>query len=107
MANFNFLRLPQAGGTPREVSSAVNLLLEGKLNSTGSFTLTASATSTTVTDLRASSDSIILYSPLTANASAEVGNGTIFISARNKQNFVVTHANNGQTDRNFMYVVLG
>jgi hypothetical protein len=41
MTSFNFLRLPQAGGTPREVSSAVNLLLEGKLNSTGSFTLTA------------------------------------------------------------------
>ena len=107
MANFNFLRLPQAGGTPREVSSAVNLLLEGKLNSTGSFTLTASATTTTVTDLRASGDSIILYSPLTANASAEVGNGTIFISARNKQNFVITHANNSQSDRNFIYVVLG
>ena len=107
MTNFNFLRLPQAGGTPREVSSAVNLLLEGKLNSTGSFTLTASATTTTVTDLRASSDSVILYSPLTANASAEVGNGTIFISARNKQSFVITHANNSQSDRNFIYVVLG
>jgi hypothetical protein len=59
MTTFNFLRLPQAGGTPREVSSAVNLLLEGKLNSTGSFTLTASTTTTTVTDLRASSDSVI------------------------------------------------
>ena len=107
MANFNFLRLPQAGGTPREVSSAINLLLEGKLNSIGSFTLTASTTTTTITELRASSDSVILYSPLSANASAEIGNGTIFISARNKQNFVVTHANNGQTDRNCMYVVLG
>ena len=107
MTSFNFLRLPQAGGTPREVSSAVNLLLEGKLNSTGSFTLTASATSTTVTDLRAGSSSVVLYTPITANASAEVGNGTIYISARNKQNFVITHANNGQTDRNFIYVVIG
>ena len=107
MTSFNFLRLPQAGGTPREVSSAVNLLLEGKLKSTGSFTLTASATSTTVTDLRAGRSSVVLYTPITANASAEVGNGTIYISARNKQNFVITHANNGQTDRNFIYVVIG
>ena len=107
MSDFNFPKLPQQGGDPRAVASAVNLLIDGKLNATGTFTLTASATSTTVTDLRASGDSVILYSPLSANASAEVGNGTIFISARNKQNFVVTHANNGQTDRNFMYVVLG
>ena len=107
MSDFNFPKLPQQGGDPRAVASAVNLLIDGKLNATGTFTLTASATSTTVTDLRASGDSVILYSPLSANASAEVGNGTIFISARNKQNFVVTPANNGQTDRNFMYVVLG
>ena len=102
-----FSKLPQQGGDPRAVASSVNLLIEGKLNSTGTFTLTASATSTTVTDLRAGSNSVILYTPISANASAEVGNGTIFISARNKQNFVITHANNSQTDRNFIYVVLG
>ena len=107
MSAFNFPKLPQQGGDPRAVASAVNLLIDGKLNATGTFTLTASATSTTVTDLRAGSSSVVLYTPITANAAAEVGNGTIYISARNKQNFVITHANNGQTDRNFIYVVLG
>jgi len=107
MSAFNFPKLPQQGGDPRAVASAVNLLIDGKLNATGTFTLAASATSTTVTDLRAGSSSVVLYTPITANASAEVGNGTIYISARNKQNFVITHANNGQTDRNFIYVVIG
>ena len=107
MTDFNYPKLPNQGGDPRAVASAVNLLIVGKCNSTGSFTLTASATSTTVADFRSGSDSVILYSPLTANASAEVGAGTIYVSGRNKQNFVITHANNGQTDRNFMYVVIG
>jgi hypothetical protein len=85
----------------------VNGVLDGKLNSTGSFTCTASAASTSVTDYRAGLDSVILLMPTTANAAAEIGAGTIFISARNKQSFTVTHANNSQTDRSFGYVIIG
>ena len=48
-----------------------------------------------------------MYVPTTANASAEIGNGTIFISARNDGNYVLTHANNSQNDRTFLYVILG
>lgn len=107
MTDFNYQKLPNQGGDPRAVASAVNLLIDGKFNSTGSFTLTASTTTTTVADFRSGSNSVIIYTPLTANASAEVGAGTIFVSARNKQNFVITHANNVQTDRTFMYVLIG
>ena len=103
----NFLKLPYSGGTPRETSQVVNNLLDGKSNNTGTFTCTASAATTAVTDFRAGKSSIILLMPQTANAAAEVGNGTIYVSTRAKQSFTVTHANNAQTDRTFEYVVIG
>ena len=103
----NFLKLPYGGGTPREISQVVNNLVDGKSNNTGTFTCTASAATTAVTDFRAGKSSIILLMPQTANAAAEVGNGTIHVSTRAKQSFTVTHANNSQTDRTFGYVVVG
>lgn len=107
MTDFNYIKIPSQGGSPRAVASAVNLLLDGKFNATGSFTLAANTTTTTVTDFRSGKDSVILYSPTTANGSAEIGAGTIYVSTRNAESFVVTHANNAQTDRSFMYVVIG
>jgi hypothetical protein len=38
---------------------------------------------------------------------AEIGNGTMYIGAINNGSFVVTHANNAQADRTFLYVALG
>ena len=107
MADANFRRLPSEATNPREVSQVVNNILEGKLNSTGSFTCTASAATTAVTDFRAGKESVILLMPTTANAASELGAGTIFVSTRAKQSFTVTHANNAQTDRTFDYVVIG
>lgn len=107
MADANFRRLPSEATNPREISQVVNGVLDGKLNSTGEFTCTASASTTSVTDYRAGTDSIILLMPTTANASAEIGAGTIYISTRAKQSFTVTHANNTQTDRTFGYVIIG
>jgi hypothetical protein len=45
--------------------------------------------------------------PTTANAAAEIGAGTAYISARTKRSFTITHANNSQSDRTFGYVVIG
>ena len=107
MADVNFRRLPVEANNPREISQVVNNILDGKLNSTGTVTLSASATSTAVADERAGSTSIILLMPTTANAAAEIGAGTAYISARTKRSFTITHANNSQTDRTFGYVVIG
>lgn len=107
MADANFRRLPTEATNPREISQVVNNILEGKLNSTGSFTCTASATTTSVTDFRAGLNSVILLMPTTANAASEIGAGTAYVSTRAKQSFTVTHANNSQTDRTFAYVVIG
>jgi len=105
MVDFNIRRLPPNGGSPRDVASVVNQLVDGKTNAKGSFTLTASTTTTTVNDLRVGEDSIINFVPITANAAAEIGAGGIFISARADSSFTITHANNSQSDRTYIYTV--
>jgi hypothetical protein len=60
-----------------------------------------------VADKRLSATSFFGLMPTTANAAAEIGNGTIYVSAQGKQTLTLTHANNGQTDRTYRYVILG
>ena len=43
----------------------------------------------------------------TANAAAEWKNGTMYIGTVTNKSFVVTHTNNAQTDRTFMYAAVG
>ena len=107
MTEINYVKLPASGGSPRETANVVNLLVGGKINAAGEVTLGASAASTTVTDYRVGSESVIVFTPTTANAAAEQGGGTMYLSARAKQSFTITHANNSQTDRTFIYIVIG
>lgn len=107
MVDVNFRRLPYEATDAREISQVVNNILEGKLNSTGSVTLTASAASTVVNDNRAGYESVILFMPKTANAAAEQAAGGMFVSSRGKQTFTITHANNSQSDRSFDYIIIG
>ncbi len=100
-----FRTLPPMGAEPRQIAEVVNRTVDGKLNSTGSVTLTASAASTAVSEDRAGPDSVILFMPTTANAAAEMDG--MFVSSRGKQTFTITHANNSQSDRTFKYVVIG
>tara|TARA_R100001463_G_scaffold710_6_gene3271 strand:- start:2251 stop:2571 length:321 start_codon:yes stop_codon:yes gene_type:complete len=106
MTNFNFRKLPFIGGTPRQISEVVNNLVEGKINATGSVTLTNSATSTTVSDQRASADSVIIFMPKSSASASELYGGTMYVSAQAKQSFTITHANNSNS-RNFSYIIIG
>jgi hypothetical protein len=102
--------LPPNGGDPREVAVAVNQALNGKINSVKTVTLTANVASTTVNDPRIGSNTAIILFPQTANAAAELGNGTLYIAPGNytlKASFVITHANNAQTDRTYSVAILG
>ncbi len=67
-----FRRLPQQGGSQREVAEIVNRVLDGKINSIGDLTLaTGDATSTTLNDARISPESLILLMPSSAAAMAD------------------------------------
>lgn len=98
------------GNDARATANAIRLALQGKINSTGTVTLAASAASTTVLNPFLGKGSKVFLFPQTAHASAEVGNGTIYIAPANYvegTSFTITHANNAQTDRDFFYVILG
>jgi hypothetical protein len=91
------------GSNLREISEVTNGIMDGKTNNTGSITLRASNTTTTITDERLGFDSIILLSPLTANAAAQ----TPYISTKAKGSVIITHTSTAHTDLDFDYIIVG
>lgn len=92
---------------PFRLSQAINELYQGRSNAIGTVTLTASAATTVVAAENCGDESVVFLSPTTANAAAEIGNGTIYVSAVGNGTFTLTHASNAQTDRTFGYVAIG
>lgn len=93
----------------RKLARASNQHLLGKMNAFIDFTLATNAGSSALIDPRIGYYTTILYMPLTAHASAEIGNGTIFIAQATMQSgqALITHANNAQTDRTFRFLLIG
>lgn len=73
----------------------------------GSCTLTASAGSTTVSDINVLTTSRIVLFPTSANAAADVGSAAgVYVSAKNdRTSFVITHPNNANNDKTFDYII--
>lgn len=99
------LSMPDQAQHLRLISNVVNNTMDGKINATGSVTLTASATSTTLTDARIGANSIILFMPTTANGNTAKAN--LYVSARADGSATLNHASSTNTDQTFGYVVLG
>ena len=91
----------------REVALAVDQMGRGRSNAFGTVTLAENQATTTVDDDNVGAESFIGLTPKTANAAAELGNGTLYISAQSDGSFTLTHANNPQTDRTFTYAIQG
>ena len=88
-------------------AAVINELTQGRSNATGTVTLTAGAATTTVTNSNFASGSSVYLTPTTANAAAEIGNGTMYVSARAAGSFTLTHANNANADRIYLYAIQG
>lgn len=86
---------------------AIQQLFVGRTRSTGTVTCTASATSTLVENATVNDTDTVLLMPTTANAAAEIGAGTAYVSAVTKGSFTVTHASAVSTDRTFRYLAMG
>lgn len=100
--------VPGIGETdPKKLIMSLTELASGRSNAFGSVTLTVSAATTTVSDKNCSAESTPILAPTTANAAAEVGNGTIYISAVANGSFTITHANSATTGRTFRYALHG
>jgi hypothetical protein len=101
------LILPPDETDRRKINTAINQLAQGRSNAVGTATLAANAATTVIAAGNCGAGSVVLLSPLTAHAAAELGNGTVFVSAVANGSFTLTHANNAQTDRTFGFVAIG
>lgn len=99
-------RLKQGGEDPRAVARTVNRILEGKINSVGTVTLSTGTTTTLVADFRAHANSKVLFQPTTANAASEWASGAMWATCSANQ-IDITHSSATETDLSFGYVLLG
>ena len=84
---------------------AVRQLAQGRSNATGTATLVAGAASTVVSFVNCANTSVPVLVPTTANAATALA--TTYITAVANGSFTITHANNAQVDRTFLFVCLG
>ena len=91
----------------RECGAIANSAMHGKTNNVGDVSLTASATSTTLTDALIGPDSFIGFTPLTANAAAALADANFYISGRTNGSCTINHDSTAQDDQNLTYVVIG
>jgi hypothetical protein len=86
---------------------AIQQLANGRSNATGLVTLAAGATTTTVSNINCAAGSTVQLTPTTVDAAAALATTYVPAATVTKQQFIIQHANNAQTDRTFFYVVLG
>jgi hypothetical protein len=86
-------------------AESINGLIDGKLDVLGTVTLTANSATTVVSDNKFESTMVPLFTATTANGAAAAGG--LYVSSRGEGTFTLTHANNAQTDKSFLYARLG
>lgn len=94
--------IPQNSKFDAEVIAIVNETRRGRTNNGGEVTLTPSSATTVLNDQLITKNSVILFSPRTANAKAE---GIPYYDDPTAGSVVLRHANNAQVDRRYHYTV--
>jgi|TARA_R110001592_G_scaffold93181_1_gene270802 hypothetical protein len=89
----------------RLIASSLNNTIDGKINSTGSITLTANTTTSTLTNARIGENSTIVFMPTTANGRTALN--TLYVSARVNGSATLTHASSGNTDQTLGFTIFG
>lgn len=89
----------------RQLAAAVNNILQGKLNNVVSFTLREDATSTSVSDVRAGPDSIIL--PVATSLNASIALDQWYIGSRTSGSFTLVHGSTSTSDCTAVYAIFG
>lgn len=91
----------------KKIVLAIQQLAAGRSNAVGTVTLATGSATTTVTTANCAVGSVPILVPASANAAAEVGNGTMYVSAVANGAFTIAHANSATPGRTFLYAVLG
>ena len=89
----------------RKLATALRSVLDGAHNATGSVTLRASQTTTTIDNRRIGIDTKVFLMPTTSNAAAAVT--SVYQSANDEFEITLTHDSDAATDRIFYYVLSG
>jgi len=89
----------------RKVAEILNNVMLGRTNNTGTVTLTANDTTTTIADKRLGPKSVLTFMPTTANAATAMT--SIYVSSRGKQTATLTHDNTADVDRTLSYAIQG
>lgn len=91
----------------RQISQAVVLAMQGKINAVATLTLTANVGETVLSDPRLTLDSAVTLDPTSANAAAALT--TTYAASVNRNNgaWTFTHANTATTDRTFKVSIIG
>ena len=104
----NFLKVPTFTDNQDEqnrlTSNAINNILDGKINSTGTFTTEGTKVLSTIIDARCGGNSVILWSPITADAAGELTH--IWLAETRNGEFDIGHRNH-TADVHFKYVIIG
>ena len=90
-----------------KINQAIEQIDQGRLNCSGTFTLAAGVTTTTVKAPTVASGTEIVFSPATANAAGALGTTYILPANITAGSFIVSHANAGSTDRIFNFIAIG
>lgn len=99
---------PQRGETDQSrIVFSLREIWEGRSNAGGQFTCALNAATTVVTAPNCGTSSRIFLTARHANAAAEIGNGTIYVSSVAQGTFTVTHANSAVASRIFDYEIKG
>jgi hypothetical protein len=90
-----------------KINQAIEQIDQGRLNCSGTFTLTAGVTTTAVEAPTVASGTPIHFSPMSADAAAAMA--TTFVLPANvvAGSFIVSHAISGSTDRTFSWAGIG
>lgn len=99
--------LPPTGGDPRETATAINQVINGKINSVSTVTLNAGATTTTVHDPLVSKSSVFVFSAQTAHAAAIAQPYVLPANITDDFSYIITHANDANVDKTFGVAILG
>jgi len=91
----------------KKIILAIQQLAAGRSNAIGTVTLATGSTTTVVSDNNCAVGTVPLFTPVTANAATEAGNGTMYVSAVTNGTFTITHANSATTGRTFLYALQG
>ena len=92
------LHIAQSETRVDKIVAVVRQLITGRDDASGVVTLAASAATTTVAAPNCASGSKVFLESTTAHAAAERAAGGLYVSTVSNGSFVITHANNAQTE---------